>query len=153
MRCSRAHPLRRLRQAGQRRRAARAARRGRRARGRSESRPAGLRGDRARSARGLMAAPVALVVLDGFGCAPEGPGNAVRLARTPVFDALWERWPHTTLSAAGRAVGLPDGQMGNSEVGHLNIGAGRVVAQDLVRLGDAVDAGRLLDTPALLAAP
>jgi 2,3-bisphosphoglycerate-independent phosphoglycerate mutase len=99
-----------------------------------------------------MAAPVALVVLDGFGCAPEGPGNAVRLARTPVFDALWERWPHTTLIAAGRAVGLPDGQMGNSEVGHLNIGAGRVVAQDLVRVGDAVADGTLASNPALQAA-
>ena len=99
-----------------------------------------------------MPAPVALVVLDGFGCAPEGPGNAVRLARTPVFDALWERWPHTTLIAAGRAVGLPEGQMGNSEVGHLNIGAGRVVAQDLVRIGDAVADGTLASNPALQAA-
>ena len=99
-----------------------------------------------------MPAPVALVVLDGFGCAPEGPGNAVRLARTPVFDALWERRPHTTLIAAGRAVGLPEGQMGNSEVGHLNIGAGRVVAQDLVRIGDAVADGTLASNPALQAA-
>jgi 2,3-bisphosphoglycerate-independent phosphoglycerate mutase len=99
-----------------------------------------------------MPAPVALVILDGFGCAPEGPGNAVRLARTPVFDALWERWPHTTLIAAGRAVGLPEGQMGNSEVGHLNIGAGRIVAQDLVRIGDAVADGTLAENPALQAA-
>jgi 2,3-bisphosphoglycerate-independent phosphoglycerate mutase len=98
-----------------------------------------------------MAGPVALVVLDGYGCAPDGPGNAVRLARTPVFDALWERWPHTTLAAAGRAVGLPDGQMGNSEVGHLNIGAGRVVAQDLVRVSDAVADGSLASNPALTA--
>jgi 2,3-bisphosphoglycerate-independent phosphoglycerate mutase len=99
-----------------------------------------------------MAAPVALVILDGFGCAPAGPGNAVELARTPVFDALWERFPHTTLIAAGRAVGLPDGQMGNSEVGHLNIGAGRVVAQDLVRVSDAVADGSLAANPALGAA-
>ena len=99
-----------------------------------------------------MPAPVALVILDGFGCAPEGPGNAVRLARTPVFDALWERWPHTTLIAAGRAVGLPEGQMGNSEVGHLNIGAGRIVAQDLVRISDAVADGTLAENPALQAA-
>jgi 2,3-bisphosphoglycerate-independent phosphoglycerate mutase len=99
-----------------------------------------------------MAAPVALIILDGFGCAPEGPGNAVALARTPVFDALWERYPHTTLIAAGRAVGLPDGQMGNSEVGHLNIGAGRVVAQDLVRVSDAVADGSLAANPALEAA-
>src|ERR1700709_1206869 len=99
-----------------------------------------------------MPAPVALVILDGFGCAPEGPGNAVRLARTPVFDALWERWPHTTLIAAGRAVGLPDGQMGTSEVGHLNIGAGRIVAQDLVRVSDAVADGSLGSNPALVQA-
>jgi 2,3-bisphosphoglycerate-independent phosphoglycerate mutase len=96
-----------------------------------------------------MTRPVALVVLDGFGLAPEGPGNAVALARTPVFDALWERYPHTQLIAAGRAVGLPDGQMGNSEVGHLNIGAGRIVAQDLVRISDAVADGSLASNPAL----
>ena len=99
-----------------------------------------------------MTPPVALVILDGFGCAPAGPGNAVELARTPVFDALWERRPHTTLIAAGRAVGLPEGQMGNSEVGHLNIGAGRVVAQDLVRVSDAVADGSLAANPALAAA-
>ena len=96
--------------------------------------------------------PVALVVLDGFGLAPDGPGNAVARARTPVFDALWERYPHTQLIAAGRAVGLPEGQMGNSEVGHLNIGAGRIVAQDLVRISDAVADGSLASNPALGAA-
>jgi 2,3-bisphosphoglycerate-independent phosphoglycerate mutase len=96
-----------------------------------------------------MRRPVALVVLDGFGLAPEGPGNAVALARTPVFDALWERQPHTRLIASGRAVGLPEGQMGNSEVGHLNIGAGRVVPQDLVRISDAVADGSLARNPAL----
>ena len=95
---------------------------------------------------------VALIVLDGFGLAPDGPGNAVALARTPVFDALWERYPHTQLIAAGRAVGLPEGQMGNSEVGHLNIGAGRIVAQDLVRISDAVADGSLASNPALQAA-
>ena len=99
-----------------------------------------------------MARPVALVVLDGFGLAPEGPGNAVALARTPVFDALWERFPHTTLAAAGRAVGLPAGQMGNSEVGHLNIGGGRVVAQDLVRVSEAVADGSLSANLALVTA-
>jgi 2,3-bisphosphoglycerate-independent phosphoglycerate mutase len=99
-----------------------------------------------------MAPPVALVILDGFGCAPAGAGNAVALARTPVFDELWERFPHTTLVAAGRAVGLPEGQMGNSEVGHLNIGAGRVVAQDLVRVSDAVADGSLAANPALVTA-
>jgi 2,3-bisphosphoglycerate-independent phosphoglycerate mutase len=99
-----------------------------------------------------MAGPVALIVLDGFGLAPDGPGNAVALARTPVFDALWQRCPHTALIASGRAVGLPEGQMGNSEVGHLNIGAGRIVAQDLVRIGDAVADGSLGANPALQAA-
>ncbi len=95
---------------------------------------------------------VALVILDGWGLAPVGPGNAVALARTPVFDDIWERYPHTTLVASGRDVGLPAGQMGNSEVGHLNIGAGRVVPQDLVRLQDAVEDGSLLENPVLVAA-
>ncbi len=81
--------------------------------------------------------PVALVVLDGWGLAPEGPGNAVAQASTPVFDGLWARFPHTTLTAFGPAVGLPEGQMGNSEVGHLNLGAGAVVKQDLVRIDEA----------------
>jgi 2,3-bisphosphoglycerate-independent phosphoglycerate mutase len=86
-----------------------------------------------------MAAPssVCLVVLDGWGLAPDGPGNAVSLARTPVFDDLWARYPHTTLAASGGAVGLPDGQMGNSEVGHLNLGAGAVVKQDLTLIDEA----------------
>ena len=76
----------------------------------------------------------------GAGAEP-GPGNAISLARTPVFDELWARYPHTTLTACGRAVGLPDGQMGNSEVGHLNLGAGAVVRQDLVRIDDAIADG------------
>jgi 2,3-bisphosphoglycerate-independent phosphoglycerate mutase len=80
---------------------------------------------------------VCLVVLDGWGLAPDGPGNAVALADTPVFDALWARYPHTTLTASGPAVGLPDGQMGNSEVGHLNLGAGAVVKQDLTLIDEA----------------
>lgn len=84
-----------------------------------------------------MTRPVVLVVLDGWGLAAPGPGNAVALADTPVFDALWETAPHGQLVASGRDVGLPVGQMGNSEVGHLAIGAGRIVAQDLVRIGDA----------------
>ena len=70
---------------------------------------------------------VALVILDGWGCAPAGPGNAVELADTPNFDRLWRTFPHTTLEASGEAVGLPPGQMGNSEVGHLTIGSGRVL--------------------------
>ena len=76
---------------------------------------------------GLPAPCACLIVLDGWGMAEPGPGNAVSLARTPVFDELWDSYPHTTLLASGRAVGLPDGQMGNSEVGHLNLGAGAVV--------------------------
>ena len=81
--------------------------------------------------------PVALVILDGFGLAEPGPGNAVDLAHTPVFDELWRTFDSTTLTACGEAVGLPEGQMGNSEVGHLNLGAGAVVKQDLVRIDEA----------------
>jgi 2,3-bisphosphoglycerate-independent phosphoglycerate mutase len=93
--------------------------------------------------------PVCLVVLDGWGLAPPGPGNAVDLASTPVFDRLWAECPHTTLQASGRAVGLPEGQMGNSEVGHLNLGAGRAVRQDLVRISDDIDSGRFFENSAL----
>src|SRR5947209_16891240 len=81
----------------------------------------------------LPAPAAALIVLDGWGLAPDGPGNAVSLATTPVVDELWSAYPHTELGASGRAVGLPEGQMGNSEVGHLNLGAGAVVMQDLTR--------------------
>ena len=130
-----AHPLRRQREAGQRRRAARrcptstarwsAARRSTSTRSPRSSRP--------RSGRRALVTPS----LRGaghprrLGPAPPGPGNAVSLADTPVFDDLWARYPHTQLTACGRAVGLPEGQMGNSEVGHLNLGAGAVVKQDL----------------------
>jgi 2,3-bisphosphoglycerate-independent phosphoglycerate mutase len=92
---------------------------------------------------------VALVILDGWGCAPPGPGNAVELADTPVFDDLWARYPHTTLDASGHAVGLPDGQMGNSEVGHLTIGSGRIVDQDFVRVNRAIESGALFRNEAL----
>ena len=85
----------------------------------------------------------ALIILDGWGLAPAGPGNAVSLADTPVFDELWSRYPHTTLTACGTAVGLPEGQMGNSEVGHLNLGAGSVMMQDLTRIDEAVERGTL----------
>jgi 2,3-bisphosphoglycerate-independent phosphoglycerate mutase len=95
---------------------------------------------------------VALVILDGWGLAPPGPGNAVELADTPVFDDLWARYPHTQLTAGGKAVGLPEGQMGNSEVGHLNLGAGAVVKQDLTRIDEAVEDGTLRDNEALNAA-
>jgi 2,3-bisphosphoglycerate-independent phosphoglycerate mutase len=93
---------------------------------------------------------VALVILDGWGIAPPGPGNAVELADTPVFDALLERFPHTRLAASGEAVGLPPGQMGNSEVGHLTIGSGRVLLQDLMRVNVAIEDGSLFENPALL---
>jgi 2,3-bisphosphoglycerate-independent phosphoglycerate mutase len=91
----------------------------------------------------------ALVVLDGWGLAPDGPGNAISLASTPVFDELWASYPTTTLTACGRAVGLPDGQMGNSEVGHLNLGAGAVVMQDLTRIDVAVQDGELASNAVL----
>jgi 2,3-bisphosphoglycerate-independent phosphoglycerate mutase len=98
-------------------------------------------GDPARSPTGRVQRPVVLMVLDGWGCAPAGPGNAVSLAATPVFDRLVATCPHGTLEASGPAVGLPPGQMGNSEVGHLNIGAGRVVHQDLTRISQAIADG------------
>ncbi|HKJ35671.1 MAG TPA: 2,3-bisphosphoglycerate-independent phosphoglycerate mutase [Solirubrobacterales bacterium] len=103
-------------------------------------------------ADGVPVPALALVILDGWGLAEEGPGNAVALAETPVFDELWERYPRTTLSASGQDVGLPDGQMGNSEVGHLNLGAGSIVKQDLARIGDAIGDGSFFDNEALLAA-
>jgi 2,3-bisphosphoglycerate-independent phosphoglycerate mutase len=92
---------------------------------------------------------VCLIVLDGWGMAAEGPGNAVAQARTPNFDRLWESYPHTTLSACGRAVGLPSGQMGNSEVGHLNLGAGSIVRQDLTRIDDAISEGSFSENAVL----
>jgi 2,3-bisphosphoglycerate-independent phosphoglycerate mutase len=95
---------------------------------------------------------LALIILDGWGLAEPGPGNAISLAQTPVFDRLWAEYPHTQLSAQGRDVGLPDGQMGNSEVGHLNLGAGAIVKQDLARIDDAVADGSFFENEALLAA-
>ncbi len=95
---------------------------------------------------------VALVILDGWGCAPPGPGNAVALADTPVFDRLWAEYPHTRLAASGEAVGLPAGQMGNSEVGHLTIGSGRVLDQDFQRVNRAVADGSLFENDALVSA-
>ena len=95
---------------------------------------------------------VALVILDGWGVAPAGPGNAVELASTPVFDRLWREFPHTTIEASGEAAGLPPGQMGNSEVGHLTIGAGRRLYQDLMRVNKAIEDGTFFENPALRAA-
>src|SRR5690349_24953945 len=97
-------------------------------------------GDDARLRCAMTVLPVrraVLIVLDGWGIAPAGPGNAMSRASTPVFDRLWSAYPHTRLVASGRAVGLPDHQMGNSEVGHLTLGAGAVVMPELTRLHDA----------------
>jgi 2,3-bisphosphoglycerate-independent phosphoglycerate mutase len=93
--------------------------------------------------------PVMLVVLDGWGWREEKADNAVRLASTPTFDRLWASGPHAFLRTSGKDVGLPGGQMGNSEVGHLNIGAGRVVMQDLPRVSEAIASGAIEKSPAL----
>src|SRR5262245_6579376 len=93
--------------------------------------------------------PVMLMVLDGWGWREEAADNAVRQARTPNFDRLWASCPHAFLRTSGKDVGLPAGQMGNSEVGHLNIGAGRLVLQDLPRIGEAIAGGEILRAPAL----
>jgi 2,3-bisphosphoglycerate-independent phosphoglycerate mutase len=95
---------------------------------------------------------VTLVILDGWGCAPAGPGNAVELADTPVFDRLWQEFPHTRLVASGEAVGLPPGQMGNSEVGHLTIGSGRILDQDFQRVNRAIADGSFFSNSNLVAA-
>ncbi len=93
--------------------------------------------------------PVMLVILDGWGWREDPADNAILQAKTPNFDRLWETCPHALLRTSGRDVGLPDGQMGNSEVGHLNIGAGRVVLQDLPRIGQAIEDGSLARNPVL----
>jgi 2,3-bisphosphoglycerate-independent phosphoglycerate mutase len=100
----------------------------------------------------VSVALVTLVILDGWGLAPPGPGNAVELAETPVFDELWSRFPHTQIEASGEAVGLPAGQMGNSEVGHLTIGSGRILFQDLMRVNKAIEDGSFLENEALAGA-
>jgi 2,3-bisphosphoglycerate-independent phosphoglycerate mutase len=92
---------------------------------------------------------VMLVILDGWGWREDPTDNAVRQAHTPTFDELWRSCPHAFLRTSGQDVGLPDGQMGNSEVGHLNIGAGRVVMQDLPRIDDAIRDGSMAEAPAL----
>ncbi len=94
--------------------------------------------------------PVVLVILDGWGYCEETEGNAVAASSTPVMDSLLKVYPNTLINTSGKAVGLPEGQMGNSEVGHLNIGAGRVVPQELVRISDAVEDGSINQNPALV---
>lgn len=99
-----------------------------------------------------MGRKVVLIVLDGWGEREDGEANAVKLASTPVMDSLLARYPHTLLEASGESVGLPHGQMGNSEVGHLNLGAGRIIYQDIVRISKAIDTGEFFHNPALLGA-
>jgi len=94
---------------------------------------------------------VLLVVLDGWGYREDSKDNAIAQANTPVFDKLWKEYPHSLLKASGEAVGLPEGQMGNSEVGHMTIGAGRPLDQDLVRIKKAIDSGEYAKNPAFLA--
>ncbi|GAA4864526.1 2,3-bisphosphoglycerate-independent phosphoglycerate mutase [Paenibacillus vulneris] len=96
--------------------------------------------------------PVALIILDGFGLRGEVMGNAVAQAKKPNYDRYWAEYPHTTLTACGEAVGLPEGQMGNSEVGHLNIGAGRIVYQDLTRISKSIRDGEFFDNETILGA-
>jgi len=93
--------------------------------------------------------PVLLIILDGFGYRPETDHNAIALAKKPNWDRLWREYPHTVIGTSGLAVGLPEGQMGNSEVGHLNIGAGRVVYQELTRVDLAIQDGSFYSNPAL----
>ena len=94
--------------------------------------------------------PVVLIVLDGWGFRPGREGNAIELGATPFWHRLWARAPKTLLDASGLSVGLPEGQMGNSEVGHLNLGAGRVVPQDIVRISQAVESGEFFQLPPLV---
>ena len=94
--------------------------------------------------------PVGLIVLDGWGFRPGREGNAIELGDTPTWHRLWARAPRTLLHASGLAVGLPQGQIGNSEVGHLNLGAGRVVPQDMVRITQSIETGEFFRLPALV---
>jgi 2,3-bisphosphoglycerate-independent phosphoglycerate mutase len=100
----------------------------------------------------MFTTPTLLIVLDGFGINPRRDHNAIALARTPVWDGLLARYPHTRIEASGLAVGLPAGQMGNSEVGHTNLGAGRIVYQDIVRISRAIEDGSFFENPALVGA-
>ena len=99
-----------------------------------------------------MTKPVGLIVLDGWGLAPAGPGNAISLAKTPNFNRFWSYYPHTKLFASGEAVGLPRGEDGNTETGHLNLGAGRIVYQDLPRINMAIADGSFFKNKAFLEA-
>src|ERR1700742_1010567 len=96
--------------------------------------------------------PVILTILDGWGYRAETHGNAIALARKPTYDKLLREYPNTLIRASEHFVGLPDGQMGNSEVGHLNLGAGRIVRMDITRIDHAIDAGEFFQDPTLLKA-
>ncbi|MGB1110057.1 MAG: 2,3-bisphosphoglycerate-independent phosphoglycerate mutase, partial [Gammaproteobacteria bacterium] len=104
------------------------------------------------SVTGVPRSPVVLVILDGFGVNPSRLNNGVLEADTPRIDAFMSRYPHTTLNASGGSVGLPDGQMGNSEVGHLTLGAGQIIRQDMVKISDAISSGEFFKNEALLSA-
>ena len=94
--------------------------------------------------------PYALIIMDGYGLAPKGDGNAIYIDGSKNVNALIKNYPSSTLGASGLSVGLPDGQMGNSEVGHLNIGAGRIVYQDLTKITKAIEDGDFFENPALV---
>ena len=96
-----------------------------------------------------MKKPLALIIMDGFGLRKETEGNAIAAAKHPNLDRLWATCPHTQIGASGLDVGLPDGQMGNSEVGHTNMGAGRIVYQELTRITKSIEEGEYLTNPAL----
>ena len=97
-----------------------------------------------------MKKTVLLCIMDGFGIAPDSKGNAVYLAKKPNLDSLWAKYPHCLVDASGEAVGLPDGQMGNSEVGHMNLGAGRIVYQSLTRINKSIKDGSFNQNKAIL---
>ena len=96
--------------------------------------------------------PLALIILDGFGYSAEREGNAVALAETPFYDEILEKYPHTLVEASGTCVGLPSNVMGNSEVGHLNMGSGRVIHTDIRRIDYAIETGEFISNEALVAA-
>ncbi len=96
--------------------------------------------------------PVVLLILDGWGYSEDPQANAIAAARIPVWDRMWNEYPHTLMRTSGAAVGLPGGQMGNSEVGHLNLGAGRVVYQEFTRVGRSIRTGSFFSNQTLTAA-
>src|SRR5881394_2697046 len=100
----------------------------------------------------MLKKPLVLVILDGWGYAPPSKANAISLARKPSYDAMLRDYPNTLIHTSGRYVGLPAGQMGNSEVGHLNIGAGRVVYMDITKIDVMIEKGELFSNPALMSA-